>query len=229
MKKLTSFQIDQLYQFTRKHYVEHYDLQTELVDHLANAIEQQWLSKQELTFEEALVIEFKKFGIFGFSDIVDERRRTLTIKYNQIIKQHFVDFFSWPKFVQTIILFFGLYIVLKHQLIPYSFQILFTLPLVFAFYFIFKYSKQHNKRLAITKKKWLFEEIIFSFGSLLPIFQIPFQIALFINNYNMSNVGIWFISFFLTLLYLLTFIMIYEIPQKAENYLIENYPEYHLV
>ena len=40
--KLTPQQIDQLYLFTRQHYVEYYDLQTELVDHLANAIETEW-------------------------------------------------------------------------------------------------------------------------------------------------------------------------------------------
>lgn len=39
--KLSTEQIDYLYQFTRNHYVEYYDLQTELVDHLANAIEAQ--------------------------------------------------------------------------------------------------------------------------------------------------------------------------------------------
>ena len=39
--KLTPQQIEQLYQFTRQHYVEWYDLQTELVDHLANSIETQ--------------------------------------------------------------------------------------------------------------------------------------------------------------------------------------------
>ena len=36
LKKLTSEQIDQLYLFTRQHFVEYYDLQTELVDHLAH-------------------------------------------------------------------------------------------------------------------------------------------------------------------------------------------------
>ena len=40
--KLSAEQIERLYQFTRQHYVEYYDLQTELVDHLANAIEEQW-------------------------------------------------------------------------------------------------------------------------------------------------------------------------------------------
>ncbi|MEP5132812.1 MAG: hypothetical protein ABJQ64_09610, partial [Nonlabens ulvanivorans] len=62
--KLNDSQIEDLYAFTRKHYVEFYDLQTELVDHLANAIEDQWELKPHLSFEDALQIEFKKIGVF---------------------------------------------------------------------------------------------------------------------------------------------------------------------
>ena len=61
--KLSPEQIERLYQFTRQHYVEYYDLQTELVDHLANAIEEQWTANPKLSFEQALQVEFKKFGI----------------------------------------------------------------------------------------------------------------------------------------------------------------------
>jgi hypothetical protein len=44
--KLTTEQIDLL--LSRQHYVEWYDLQSELVDHLANAIETQWQENQSL-------------------------------------------------------------------------------------------------------------------------------------------------------------------------------------
>ena len=54
--KLTEPQIQELYAFTRQHFVEHYDLQTELVDHLANDIEQQWQVQPKLTFEDANVL-----------------------------------------------------------------------------------------------------------------------------------------------------------------------------
>lgn len=37
--KLTKTQIQNLYTFTKNHFVEYYDLQTELVDHLVNDIE----------------------------------------------------------------------------------------------------------------------------------------------------------------------------------------------
>ena len=64
--KLTSQHIDQLYKFTRAHYVEWYDLQTELVDHLANDIENIWKKEPNLSFDQAKNKAFKKFGVFGF-------------------------------------------------------------------------------------------------------------------------------------------------------------------
>ena len=88
--KLTPEQIDRLYQFTRQHYVEYYDLQTELVDHLANSIEAQWQESSKISFEEALQKEFKKFGVFGFMDVVEKRQAALNRKYNGIILRHFL-------------------------------------------------------------------------------------------------------------------------------------------
>lgn len=69
--KLTKAQIEKLYLFTRQHYVEHYDVQTELVDHLANDIESILKEKPYLSFEKARDVSFKKFGVFGFMEIVD--------------------------------------------------------------------------------------------------------------------------------------------------------------
>ncbi len=69
--KLTDFQIQQLYTFTQKHYVDWYDVQTELVDHLANGIETQLEENPNLSFDDALKLEFKKFGIMGFSSVVE--------------------------------------------------------------------------------------------------------------------------------------------------------------
>ena len=81
MKKLSSEQIQQLYKFTRQHYVEYYDVQTELVDHLANDIEQIWKEQPNLSFEQARDISFKKFGVFGFMDVVEARTNALNKKY----------------------------------------------------------------------------------------------------------------------------------------------------
>jgi hypothetical protein len=48
--KLTETHIQELYKFTRKHYVYFYDVQSELVDHLANDIEDIWKAQPNLSF-----------------------------------------------------------------------------------------------------------------------------------------------------------------------------------
>ena len=111
--KLTLSQIDQLYLFTRQHYVEWYDLQSELVDHIANAIEAQWQQNPNRSFDEALQIEFKKFGVFGFMDVVEKRQAVLVKKYNRLVFQHFKTFFKVPKILLTIVMTFLLFNILK--------------------------------------------------------------------------------------------------------------------
>ena len=59
MKNLSAEQIERLYVFTRQHYVEYYDVQTELVDHLASAIEKHWQEDPDQDFETLLQKEFK--------------------------------------------------------------------------------------------------------------------------------------------------------------------------
>src|SRR6478735_7325504 len=111
--KLTPEQIDQLYLFTRQHYVEYYDLQTELVDHLANAIEEQWLENPKISFEDALQSEFKKFGVFGFTELIKERHWVLIKRYNKLKWVHFKEFFEVPKIIITAGAIFLVYQILK--------------------------------------------------------------------------------------------------------------------
>ena len=83
--KLTKTHIAELYKFTSKHYVYHYDVQTELVDHLANDIESAWVETPDLSFQEARDKSFKKFGIFGFMDVVEAKQKQMNKRYWKII------------------------------------------------------------------------------------------------------------------------------------------------
>ena len=107
--KLSAKQIEQLFTFTKKHLVEHYDVQVELVDHLANAIEDQWKENPNILFEDALQTEFKKFGIFGFTGLVEQKQAALKNHYWKIIKKEFISFFSVPKIILSVILFYILF------------------------------------------------------------------------------------------------------------------------
>lgn len=88
--KVNKENIEGLCQFTREYFVEHYDVQTQLADHLANGIEQQWTIDPTIPFEDVLNREFINFGVFGFSELVEKRINTLEKKYLKIVFQLFL-------------------------------------------------------------------------------------------------------------------------------------------
>lgn len=108
-RKVTEEEIEQLHQFVKSRFVEFYDVELELVDHLANGIETQWQENPELSFEEAKQIEFKKFGIFGFTGVVEQKEAELTSIYIKNLKEHFISFFSFPKIVFSLAVFLVLF------------------------------------------------------------------------------------------------------------------------
>lgn len=228
--KLTPQQIERLYQFTRQHYVEWYDLQTELVDHLANAIEQQWQENPNLDFEDALQIEFKKFGVFGFMDVVEKRQAALGKKYNKIVWKHFKAFFTIPKIIITLSSIGSLFLILKN--FKYAELIATSLILGVVITFWVGLLIQKRKLKTQTKesgKKWLLKDIIFGYGTFAGLSSLPLQLII---NIDFENVGILkalIISSITVSLYLIEYIMLFEIPSKAEEYLEETYPEYKLV
>lgn len=225
--KLTSQQIDRLYQFTRQHYVEYYDLQTELVDHLANAVEQQWQQNPKLTFEEALQIEFKKFGVFGFMNVVEKRQAALNKKYNKIILKHFKVFFTIPKIILTITLVGLIYFILKTSVFKANIVLVAIGIIILSFYFFLIYFVSKNRKAnKAMHKKWLLKEIILGRSSIVGVMYLPIQVLLHSEKVLENSLGVFCISFLLVSMALIEYIMIIEIPKKAEVYLKETYPEY---
>lgn len=106
---LTENQIQELYLFTQRHYIEWYDVQTELVDHLANGIENLWRSNSDLSFDDALKIEFTKFGIFGFSDFMEQKTNALDKYYRKQVWLYLKEYFDLPKIIGTLFFVWGLY------------------------------------------------------------------------------------------------------------------------
>jgi len=225
--KLSPEQIEQLYTFTRQHYVEWYDLQSELVDHLANAIEAHWQQNPRLTFEETLNIEFKKFGVFGFMDVVEKRQGVLNKKYNKLVLGELKNFFSIPKIIGTLsatgLVFYSLKSFQEGLLIM---QILFVLSAVFFFIGIFMLSRKIKKNTQKTGKKWLFKDIIFGYGSFTGLINLPIQFSLHLDGKHYPDWLLLSLSFLLIVLILVEYIVVILIPSRAEEYLKATYPEY---
>lgn len=226
--KLTSSQIQQLYKFTRLHYVEYYDVQTELVDHLANDIEQIWKEQPNLSFENARDISFKKFGVFGFMEVVEARASALSKKYWKLVWEIFKQFFNIPHIVILItiflILFFG-FKVFSTKILFFTIVITGVLVQFSGLYFL---QKEKNKRFKKTNKKWLLEEYIFNLGGGVAFFNLFFQISIF-SPENVSNSFMVIAAFILTSFILLIYITTFILPSKIEEILIKQYPEYKLV
>ncbi len=227
--KLTAEQIEQLYVFTRQHYVEYYDLQTELVDHLANAIEQQWETNPKLTFEMALQVEFKKFGVFGFMEVVDKRKGALHSKYNKMVLHELKTFFSIPKIIGTVSSMAIIYTLLKN--FQEGFELMQGLIAFLIVSFIIGMAlltRMQKKETAKTGKRWLLKDIIFGYSSVAGVLNVVVQLACRLTE---NHYPVWFYALFSVLLVVLAlteYVVLFLIPSKAEHYLRETYPEYDL-
>lgn len=228
--KLTPDQIERLYLFTRQHYVEWYDLQTELVDHLANAIEQQWQVNPKISFEDALQIEFKKFGVFGFMDVVEKRQLALQKRYSKLVWKHFKEFFTIPKIVITLFSTVLLFLIFRnYSQAEILITTLFMLVLITFWVSLFYQSRKNKKEFKTTGKKWLFKDIIFGHSSFAGLSYIPVQVMLHVDfGQNIGILKAVFFSLLFVSMALCEYVILVIIPSKAEDYLKETYPEYAL-
>lgn len=226
--KLTPNQIQELYIFTRKHFVEHYDVQTELVDHLANDIEQIWQEKPNLSFEQARTMSFKKFGVFGFMEVVEARTKALSKKYWKLVWGIFKQFFNIPHILITVTIFIVLYV--SFQIFPakWLFVSIGVGSMVVIGIRLFFLNKEKKRRFKKTNKKWLFEEYVFNLGGSIGFINLFLQTAN-ISPLTISNTAVIIASIILTSLFLLIYITTFILPSKIEELLIENYPEYKMV
>lgn len=97
--KLSDSQVAQLFEFTEKKLVHWYDLQIEMVDHLASGIENEMLSSPDLTFDSALAKIYKSFGLFGFAKIVQERQAQLAKAAKKMWWSELRTIFHWPEII----------------------------------------------------------------------------------------------------------------------------------
>lgn len=228
--KLTETQIAELYKFTRKHYVEHYDVQTELVDHLANDIEQILEENLNLSFEQARDTSFKKFGVFGFMNVVEAKQKQLGKKYNKIIWKLMKEWFSIPKIIITSAIFMIFYILMSLNINHNYLSILMLILALVDVFLVSKLSKKSKQRFKEQSQKYLLEDMIFRMGafSSILVFSNLFQLSTFLKS-SPSVYFKFFVASLITLAILYSYISLIIIPQRAEELLEETYPEYKRV
>ncbi|MDE1193191.1 MAG: hypothetical protein PW786_13770 [Arachidicoccus sp.] len=99
---LTEKQINSLYKFCSHHYVRYYDVQTELVDHLTNAIEEKMEADKNLDFETTLKNVYEAFGDNGFKKIIQQKTMAIKKEHSLSFSKTLKSFFIPPNVLLVI-------------------------------------------------------------------------------------------------------------------------------
>ncbi len=100
---LTDEQIGTLFKFVKSKYVDFYDVQIELVDHLASEVEQRMAEAPGVTFDAALQQVYRGFGIFGFSDLVEEKQKAVNKQSRVLWWESVKHLFRLPMLIGSLI------------------------------------------------------------------------------------------------------------------------------
>lgn len=101
--KLNKEHIAIIHDFVKSKYVDFYDVELELVDHLASSIEEKMKVKKELSFENALKETYQPFGLFGFSEFVEQKQNQVYRKGRSVFFKELIGFFKIPQIIITLL------------------------------------------------------------------------------------------------------------------------------
>jgi hypothetical protein len=174
---LTNEQIDHLYAFCHKHSVRYYDVQIELVDHLANAIEDKMKAHPFLSFEDALAQVHKSFGVRGFAPVVAEKQKAVDRQNRKLLWSLFKQQFRWPKILLSMTIF-----AVCYSLLQLPSKLFFILPAIGCFLVITTIMLVIGHRLHRMEKRSGKEFLLLQFRNMLGFAFIP------LNFFNIINI-----------------------------------------
>jgi len=253
-RKLTEEEIDELFVFCEFHNVRYYDVQIELVDHIASSIEALWETNPELSFEEAAYLVGEQFGIdpgfnvaydsllppisgktyigeSGFEAIKEAKEKELRRKYDRLQLKYIGEFFRLPKIILTLAVTFALFLVFKLSnndiVVSYCIQGFYILSL--AIYLIFIYPKKFRLSIITGKSFLLYEQFRNikrgAVGAGLSFFNI---LALLRFNHAVSNNFYFqlFVSFFITLSGIIVAAICIDTPKRIKADFTREFPQF---
>ena len=225
MRKATSEEIEQLYQFTRQHYVEYYDVQTELVDHLASSMEENWEKEPELSFEENLQREFKNFGVFGFMEVVEKKSRALEKRYFFLVWREIKQQLGNLRILAFFLLTFSAILLMLRYVHPILLATVVFLSYGLLIILMITSSRELKRKKRKGEKIYLLEVFILNTGGYFSLSYIPFQLFYFSDltwSYLWVQLGAALVFSFLAFL---LYVCLYVFPRKKDQILREQYPE----
>src|SRR5665647_56724 len=222
---LTNKQIEYLFDFCRQHFVQYYDVQVELVDHLANAVEVEMVADDKLSFEKAVEKIHRSFGVMGFAPLVAEKQKIAKKQSRKLFWNIFKNQFHWPKIITFFLLcafMFTLFSV-KLFLIKWFYVAIMigSLGMLFPLFILQRIVANTGKKFLIINFSWI-SSLVFLPTNLLNISRL-FKDQSFLE-YTTSNFLILGMSIFLSL-FIITLIAVWQTLSSVKSTLYQNYPE----
>lgn len=234
-RKLTPEQIENLFSFCEEQEVYHYDLQMELVDHLAAAIEQKWQEEPKLNYNKALWAVFDQFGVSGFRKIRRAKEKELRKKYSRVLWQYIGEFFKLPKIILTIAITLSLIGIFRKSKNNLDTFLLLLFPyLIFLAVIQFMNKKKYQISLVPGKSfllndhlKWIKSRFDVSFQ--VPTFALIFYIEYLqrTNAYQAHNAYVeLLIAFLVTFFSIFLVAMSIYVPKRIKEDFNREFPQF---
>jgi len=217
--KLNESQIQELNSFTKKKGIEYIDLQDELVDHLVCAIEDELSKDPTLTFEKVFLVEYKKFGVFGFDGVLMERTSQLEKKALRMFFSDLLSFFKIPKIFFTICLFISLYYLMSFsnlvEIVYYGVGLAALTLMLYNLFVRFKNIKETSRKYLVAHQYHFLTRSIGSFFYWIVVCPIFIRDGALLENPLICSIILTFI--------VLVVLIAKEQLENLETYMEENY------
>ncbi len=225
-RKLTPEEINQLFDFCRKHNVKEYEIQVELVDHLATSIEIQLEQNVSLSFYEAINVTYNNFGINGFKEIVKTKRRMFRRTYNILFLKLLATFFQLPRIILTLALTISLYFGFRYfdesqALLKTIGSIAIFLNILYMAITLPPHQKEGERSFIIT---YYFNRLRISTGLILSGL---FFITTHSGEYFSVQKAEWLnflISFLTVFIFIITYVLMIYMPKLLNQHFKEQFP-----
>lgn len=229
--KLTEEQVTKLFVFCRKSEIYAYDLQIEIVDHLASSIEEQWQKNPELSFGWALKNATQKFGNNGLKQLGRKVKRQLHRNFNLFLWNYFLQYFKWPKLIITSVLFLSILTLLR--ITPNNHWVIMVIAVslsVFSIYYhFFVFPKKLDIIPPLQKQFEILDYLKNINAKMGSVVQLPFLVLMFSNNLILQHSNLIWKEVIITLVFSLLIVLLYGyfffLPKKIREYFYKNYFE----
>ena len=181
---LSPEQIDILFSFVKSKYVRYVDVQHEIVDHLASAIEDEMSQDSSCSFDQALSIVYSRFPITGFSSWVANKETEIHRYWTRKVIKFLVQYFRIPKVLLTILVFILTYWIV-FTFGKTSIYLIALLIFGLSIYNFIKY--RHLVKGIKNESSYLFLSAFSGFGSGVGIGYLSFFLTDIIFNFGSHN------------------------------------------